>query len=110
MIKTRISVKISAAAIAVLLLLSSVATAFAASDFNSYYLISDDAGLFDSSSFSGLTEKLESVGRHTSWQIAVVTTNDNVSSSKMDSHYNKLYDNNRNYFESDCVMLSLIHI
>ena len=22
----------------------------------------------------------------------------------MDSHYNKLYDNNRNYFESDCVM------
>ena len=104
MIKTRISVKISAAAIAVLLLLSSVATAFAASDFNSYYLISDDAGLFDSSSFSGLTEKLESVGRHTSWQIAVVTTNDNVSSSKMDSHYNKLYDNNRNYFESDCVM------
>ena len=102
--KTKISVKISAAALAVLLLLSSVATAFAATDFSSYYLISDEANLFDSSSFSGLTEKLQSVGSHTSWQIAVVTTNDNVSSSKMDSHYNKLYDNNRNYFESDCVM------
>ena len=104
MIKTRISVKISAAALVLLLLFSSAATAFAATDHNSYYLISDEADLFAGSSFDGLSEKLETVGKHTGWQIAVVTTNDNVGSSQMDSYYNRVYDNNRSYFESDCVM------
>lgn len=105
MMKTRILSRASAAVLAALMILSCTFGAFAVGlDYSSSHLLSDEADLFTQSEFTELSGVLKKEGAKTGWQLAVVTTTDGVSSSRMDSYYNNYYDNNRLYFQTDCVM------
>ena len=94
-----------AALLALVLLLGSSFGAFAIGSYgDENYALIDEANIFTDEQMTSLCDKLSAAGSKTDWQLAVVTTNDNVSSSRMDSYYNNYYDNNRNVFEADCVM------
>ena len=94
-----------AALLALVLLLGSSLGAFAIGSYgDSNYALVDEANLFTDSEITALCDKLSADGSKTDWQLAVVTTNDNVGSSSMDSYYNSYYDNSRDVFEADCVM------
>ena len=97
--------RVSAAALALMLLLCSAVTVFGIGmDYSNTYLLADEADIFSQTEFDGVKEKLNSVGTQTGWQMAVVTTLDGVSANQMDSHYNRYYDNNRSQFQSNSVM------
>ncbi|MBQ1616492.1 MAG: TPM domain-containing protein, partial [Ruminococcus sp.] len=94
-----------AALLALVLLLGSSFGAFAIGSYgDENYALIDEANIFTDEQMTSLCDKLSAAGSKTDWQLAVVTTNDNVSSSRMDKYYNNYYDNNRNVFEADCVM------
>lgn len=99
------TLKIASAAVAALSVFSLSASASAAgTEHSQSFALIDDANLFDDTQYASLCEKLSSVGSQTGWQIAVVTTDYGISSSRMDSYYNDLYDNNREYFEADSAL------
>lgn len=105
MMKTKSLPKFTSAALALLLALGATLTVFAAGfDYSKSYLLRDEADLYPGADYDNIKEKLDSVGKQTGWQVAVVTTENNVSSSRMDTYYNNYYDNNRSFFQSDSVM------
>lgn len=106
MMKIKFSKQITAMFFAVLLALGSVTSAFAAGyEFNDYYAIADYADILFDSEIQDLSEKLNDVGAHTGWQIIVHTSTDGVSSSRMESHYNEVYDSNYNYEENSVMFV-----
>lgn len=95
--------KITAAGCAVLVAASAVVTAFA-SDYNSYYALTDDAALFAESEAAGLKAKMEEAGKKTGWQVIIHTDNYGADSDSMSSHYENYYYS-QSYYESNATML-----
>ncbi len=94
--------QLSAILLSIMLLAMSSVTFFA--DSNSYYALTDDAGIFSTSEAETLSEQMESIGQTYGIQVIVHTSNDNIPSYDMESYYNQQYYD-RQSFENDSVML-----
>lgn len=104
MMKIKFFRQITAVFFAVLLAIGSVTSAFAYGyEFSDYYALNDDADIFTDDEIESIVQKLNDVGKQTGWQIIVHTSLDGVSSSEMESYYNRVYDRESNY-RDDSVM------
>ena len=92
------SLRISAIALAALLVCASLFSVFAAT-----YSIEDGASVFTQEQIDDLAAKLDAAVAKTGWEFIIYASNDGTDSDDMESHYDRYYA--QGGFESNAIML-----
>ncbi|HCA04744.1 MAG TPA: hypothetical protein DEO32_02480 [Ruminococcaceae bacterium] len=97
--------RLSALALALMLILGSVTLCFAETASNSGYVIDDTAGLFEKDEVELLKTRLENASKQTGWQFIIHTDNSKITVDSLRDFYVESYYEKHKEFSDNAVVL-----